>query len=220
MTQISPTIKKVNPPTLPSVLESHKRDVQKSVNKARVGSIIAFYPGDATHAPTADVQIAQKQVAAVSPTGVQTLQDFPPLRGVPVFFPHGGGYTLTFPVSPGDECLLIFNDRELDNWLLSGPGLAPTTGRVHDLSDAMCLVGLRSNPNALAGISTSSCQLRSDDGTTYVEIAADQIVNVVGTLRVTGDIIAGYGGQNISVINHLHSDGGGIGDSGPPVNDT
>jgi hypothetical protein len=50
-----------------------------------------------------------------------------------------------------------------------------------------------------------------------IEFAAGAITVTAAELRVTGDIIAGYGGTNISVLNHVHTGvqpGGGT--SGPP----
>jgi hypothetical protein len=161
--QISPSYKKVNPPSQTQVLDSHKREVMKDINCVRPGTIVSYNPGSATEAPTATVQIAQMQVAAISPTGVRTIESFPPLPNVPIIFPHGGGFTLTFPIAIGDECLLLFNDREIEQWLLNGAGQAPVLGRTHDLSDAFALVGIRSNPNGLAGISATAVQLRSDN---------------------------------------------------------
>lgn len=172
---INPTIQQTCPPSLSSLFDAHKSELFKNLNCCRIGVIKEFFAGDANTAPTATVEIAQTQVASISPDGTKTLQAFPPILSAPVFFPSGGGFTLTFPVAAGDECLVLFHDRELDNWLKSGAGQAPTTPRMHDLSDAVILVGMRSNPRALDGISTAATQLRSDDGQTLVEVGTGKI---------------------------------------------
>lgn len=66
---------------------------------------------------------------------------------VPVQFPSGGGYEITFPVKAGDECLLIFSERCLDGWFETGKPTPPKDFRQHDLSDAVAIVGIRSKPN-------------------------------------------------------------------------
>lgn len=117
---------------------------------------------------------------------VQQLQ-MPVINDCPVVFPHGGGFSLTFPLQPGDECLLIFASRCIDGWWATSKISPQGDLRMHDLSDGFALVGPRSKPNALTGVSTTTVQLRSDDGTAYVEIDASKNVNVKtpGTMNIT-----------------------------------
>lgn len=178
---IQPTLQQAPKPDLRSLQYAHFLEISKAINCARPGIIKSFNAEN----QTVTVQIAQQKVAAVSPDGVRTLQSFTECVTVPVFYPSGGGFTLTFPIAAGDECILIFSDRELDNWLLAGgSNTAPTTPRLHDLSDAFALVGVRSFPRSLSGVSTGSTQLRSDDGGTYVEIAGGGVVNVVAPTSI------------------------------------
>lgn len=182
MTTIQPTLQKPTPPSLQATLDQHKREVQMSINCARIGVIKAF---DAAN-QTVTVAVAQQQVSSVSPQGVRTIMAIPELYVLPVVFPSGGGFTLTFPVKVGDECLVVFNDRELDNWLTSGAGSTPTTGRLHDLSDGIAIVGLRSNPRALTGVSTTAVQIRSDDQQTLIEIAPGKISLIADEVVIHG----------------------------------
>lgn len=183
MTDIPPTYRRRAPPSRTEVWEAQKREILKKINCVRVGTIKSFDAGEeGLRSPTVNIIIAQQQVTSTTADGSQTLAEYPELREVPVIFPCGGGFTLTFPIAAGDECLVLFNDRELDNWLLNGAGLPPSTGRLHDLADAVALVGLRSNPRALADISTSSVQLRSDDGENFVEVNSSGIKVHAGTV--------------------------------------
>jgi hypothetical protein len=103
----------------------------------------------------------------------------PLLVDVPVMFPGGGGYTLTFPVAQGDEALIVFSSRCIDAWWQSGGVQVQAELRMHDLSDGFAFVGLKSQPRVLAGgVKTTAAQLRSDDGATYVELAAGNLVNI------------------------------------------
>ena len=54
---------------------------------------------------------------------------------VPILFPSGGGYTLTFPVKVGDHCLLHVASRCIDGWWDTGKVLPAMDKRMHDLSD-------------------------------------------------------------------------------------
>lgn len=92
---------------------------------------------------------------------------------VPVAFPGGGGYFLTFPVQPGDECILLFSERAIDLWHVQGGTRPPAEYRLHDLSDGMALVGLNSQPNKIPAFSAANTELRSRDGQTRVTMKPD-----------------------------------------------
>ncbi|WP_083196083.1 MULTISPECIES: Gp138 family membrane-puncturing spike protein [Pseudomonas] len=148
-------------------------------------------------------------------SGTQTLVDMPLLLDCPVQFPAGGGCTLTFPVKPGDECLVVFASRCIDAWWQSGGVQAPAEYRMHDRSDGFALLGFRSQPRVIGAVSTSAAQLRSDDGATFISVApggavaitapagltinADVVVN--GKVTTTGDVKAG----TISLQTHKHT---------------
>lgn len=168
--------------------------------------------------------------------GSQVPVNLPVLTDVPVVFPRGGGCTLTFPVEEGDECLIVFACRSIDAWAQSGGVQPATDARRHDLSDAFAIVGPMSQANKISGISSSTTQLRSDDGSTFVELdPSGQIVNVTApggmtittpTLHITGDVsvdktvtaTTDVVGGSISLKNHAHSAvQSGSGTSGPPV---
>ncbi len=107
--------------------------------------------------------------------GLWSLKQMPLLLDVPVIFPSGGGYTLTFPIAAGDECLVVFSSRCIDGWWYQG-GIQPQLDvRMHDLSDGFAFVGPMSRPNVIPTISTSTTQLRSNDGSIYVELSPAQI---------------------------------------------
>lgn len=76
--------------------------------------------------------------------GLEGATNLPPCVDVPVIFPMGGGYELTFPINAGDECLLMFSERCIDSWFGTGQPSEPADFRQHDLSDAIAYVGLRS----------------------------------------------------------------------------
>ncbi len=71
-----------------------------------------------------------------------TTQEMPILNNVPVIFPRAGGASLTFPVLPGDTCLLLFVERSTDLWKSVGGVVAPNDPRKFDLSDAVAIMGL------------------------------------------------------------------------------
>lgn len=126
---------------------------------------------------------------------------------VPIVWPMGGGYSLTFPIAPGDECLLHFSARCIDAWWQSGAGPSDSLGPVgqpqaefrwHDLSDGFAMVGVRSQPRVIPSVSAASVQLRRDDGTAYFEISGTTLNLITpGQVNVTagGDVDVTAGGN-------------------------
>ena len=95
-------------------------------------------------------------------TGKTSSVNMPLLPDVPVVFPGGGGFTLTFPVASGDECLVVFASRCIDAWWQSGGIGEPMEPRMHDLSDGFALVGVRSQARRLSpAVDSENVQIRS-----------------------------------------------------------
>ena len=180
MTNVNPTYLAPAQLTLSKLLESFRHDLMKNLNAVKIGIIQSFNP----ILQEAVVAIAFQRVTSIAPDGTETIANFPLLLNVPVYFPGGGGFTLTFPVSKGDECIILFNDCQIDNWIINGQIIPPTVGRVHDLSDGIALVGVRNNTRALANVSITTTQLRSDDGATYVEVAGGGITNIIAPTAI------------------------------------
>lgn len=166
------------------------------------------------------------QVQARQADGSLKLLDYPLLRDVPLYFPGGGGCTLSFPVKAGDECLLLFASRCIDLWWASSGVQAPFEVRKHDLSDAFALVGVRSQPRAIAGVSADSVQLRSDDGTASITLnpATQEIslqastIKVLGNLEVQGNVSTqGTLSNNEVAVGSTHVHPVGSPNTGVPV---
>lgn len=153
--------------------------------------------------------------------GKATSCQMPLLVDVPVVFPCGGGFTLTHPIRAGDEALVVFSSRCIDGWWQQGQAAPPPDGRMHDLSDGMAIVGMRSQARKLdPPVDTENVQLRSDDGKTTVtmtpqgeirlecekeiKIKAPSIV-LEGNVTTTG---AGGGSGKISMKGDLALEGG------------
>lgn len=110
------------------------------------------------------------QAKAQNKDGSFSWVTLPVLPDVPVYFPEGGGVTLTFPVKAGDECLVVIASRCIDAWWQSGGVQVQADLRMHDLSDGFALVGVSSVPRVISAISTTRAQLRSNDGQAFVEL--------------------------------------------------
>lgn len=131
--------------------------------------IIESFSSSASAPPTCSVQPAIKANVRNVDGSIASVA-LPLLVDCPVQFPSGGNCTLTFPVKQGDECLVVFASRCIDGWWQAGGVQEQAELRMHDLSDGFVLLGFRSTPRALAGVSTVATQLRADDGATFIEM--------------------------------------------------
>lgn len=77
----------------------------------------------------------------VGQDGNEDADVLPVLMDVPILFPRGGGYFLTFPLVPGDNVTLLFADRSIDDFLY-GDGVIDTDPkdlRKYDITDAVAI---------------------------------------------------------------------------------
>lgn len=152
--------------------ERHRKLLEGFGAELRVaapGIIKSFDPAK----QTVSVQIAIKERVKIN--GKISHEEIPPLVDVPIVLPRAGGYVATFPIQPGDECLVIFGDNCMDGWYQSGGTQQQMDKRRHDLSDGYAVLGVWSQPKKISNYSTDSVQLRTEDGDSYIEIKGDHI---------------------------------------------
>lgn len=124
----------------------------------------------------------------VGEDGVATSVTLPLLLDCPVVFPHAGGLSLTFPISKGDECLVVFSSRCIDAWWQNGGIQPPMEMRLHDLSDGFVIPGPWSQPKKIGSWSGSEAQLRTDDGAAFVAVnVASHDIRAVTTTNISLD---------------------------------
>lgn len=160
---------------------------------------------------TCEVQPAIQGTKADPKTGATSHHDMPLLVDCPVCFPSGGGAILTFPIAEGDECLVVFSSRCIDVWWQQGGVQPPMSQRMHSLSDGFAILGARSQAKAVAGISTTTTQLRSVDGTTCIELntgAQSITLTAPGGINLIGPLNLGdEGGAKVARIGDSVSGG-------------
>lgn len=178
---------------------------QNALLEARVLDLHTTLPGFVVSFD-AGAQTAKVRPAIQAIFRAQGAVNLPDLVDVPVYFPSGGAFVLTFPVAAGDECLLSFSERAIDFWWQNGGGSdgltpqLPAEYRTHDLSDAFALVGVSSKPRRISSVSTSDVELRARDGSALVSI------NPSGTIHLTanagaGNVIATSGSSGMVKLN-------------------
>ena len=199
--------KQISKPNKVDILRELKRDIGVSFNAVNIGIIQSF---DAA-TQSATVKLALKSVVAVAADGTRTLQERPILLDCPCFFAFGGGAFLSMPIQPGDNCIVLFNDREIDNWYVNGGTQAPNSYRTHSASDAFALVGIKNLQTAIGDYITNGIRL-SYNANTRITLTDENIASIAnlfthtGSMQITGDLtILGTTHGNASGDWHINA---------------
>lgn len=203
-------------PRLSDALALLRKDVMLSLNCHAIGTIQDFDITDQTATATINYP---KTYFEPDEQGIYqpVLVNYPVLLDCPAIVLGGGSGALTFPIQKGDECLVLFNDRDLDNWFQGGTGAAVATPRLHSFSDALILVGLRSLPNVLSKYDPKRAALRGGAAVVGANTANNKVLISNATPSVnpsTGDLT--YASTLLTAIQALVSAINGMTIIAPP----
>lgn len=165
----------VTPPDLDDVLGELKNSIFATLNCIQIGKIEKVNDNQ-----TVEIQLQFKRRVKNSET-----IDYPVLVDCPYFVLQGGGAFIEMPIKPGDYCIILFNDRNIDTWWDTANVKEPLTRRKHSLSDGLALVGI--NPvTALLNMAGDIMRLNATGFPFKIE--TDKKVEVQGsTVELNGD---------------------------------
>lgn len=188
---------------LKNLLDRFAKTFIQKINCAKVGKISSF---DATN-QTATVEI----------------EGYPTLANVPVSFICGAKFSIQVPVGEGDDCIVLFCDTDLDNWV-DGKGAEPAFSQnIHGLNGAVALLGIKNILTKIDNYITNGIRIKYKSG--EIEIR-DSGITINGNVTVNGTItssgkITGTDVTTDSVMSlntHIHSGGTTpSGNTGTPV---
>lgn len=124
-------------PTLAEVIRAALDSRLNDVHVALPGKIVTYNPST----QEADVLPTIRRALPTADGGI-THEDLPIIPAVPVVFPRGGGYSMTWPLAPGDHVLLVVCSSAIGQWAVTGITSDPVDLRRHDLSHAVAIPGI------------------------------------------------------------------------------
>lgn len=154
---------------VPSLIKQGVLNYIKDLHTCLPGKIVEFDP----QTQTAKVQPMIRRVFK----GKEP-EDLPVIPKVPVHFSKSGGFAITSPVKRGDECLIIFCERSIDNWYFEGKPKEPNDLRFHDITDAFCIVGISSKPNVISNFDNENFQIRNLEKDVTISITPQKKVEI------------------------------------------
>ena len=151
----------------------------------------------------------------ISEDGQVSYVDNPQIIDVPVFFPHStsSGFSITYPVAEGDQCLLFFSERSYDNWLISGSIQNPIESREprsHQYNDAFALVGISPYVSSITDFIENSIEIRNSDRKVRISLNDDQIQifnDKIEILLEKDQLTCSYKYSNKNAIIQIDRDG-------------
>lgn len=177
--------------TLKDLLDMQTRSVGLSINCHAIGTIQSFDPVKQTATVSINYTKTFYELGAngvYNPVSVP----YPPLIDCPIVILGGGTSHLTFPIVGGEECLVLFNDRDMDNWYQGSKSSQVNTPRIHNFADAIVLVGVRSAPNAVQNYDPTNPQLHAGsaklsllNNTTDLKSVLNAIITAINSLVIT-----------------------------------
>ena len=124
-----------------TLLKLSLNDFGENLNCVRVGIVQEFIYDK----QLVKVKIASQRLIRINRDGTQTTQDYAEIYAKLCYAtPY-----MNQPPKVGDECVLLFNDREMESWWINGSSNQRAYNRMHDLTDCIAICGLRSQPKLI-----------------------------------------------------------------------
>lgn len=183
--------------TLKNLLDRFEENLLAKLNCVKIGKIKTFYP----ETQTADIEI----------------DSYPPISGVPVSFICGANFSIQVPIEEGDDCIVLFCDGDLDNWV-EGKGYVPAFSQDrHGLNGAVALLGIKNILTKVDNYITSGVRIKYKNS--EIELN-DSGITINGNVTVNGTITSVGTLGSVELSTHTHKgvqNGGGSTDAPTPV---
>lgn len=166
-------------PDLGQIIKTSGLNTASELNCMRIGIVQEFYPDDLT----VQVQLVNKKNIGLNPDGTQKVREVAPIYAKVCYC----NPFITYPIKKGDECVVLFSDREIESWFITGEANPEGYTRMHDLTDAVALFGIRSIPQMVQILTDA---LHMYFGNSEIQIKENQINITTPALNVAGNLTA------------------------------
>lgn len=169
-------------------------------------------------AQTVDVRPQISRYIFDEDTDERTAEALPDLFGIPVAFPRGGGFHVTFPLAADDYVLVICSEEPTIAWRDKAREITPGLFDRHGLNGAFALpCGYPDKEKLSSAPSGTDLELASDNGNSILRMDSSGTITVTGDLVVSGEVTAGNAVPATSVSLTTHTHPSGTGPTGAPT---
>lgn len=155
--------------------------------------------------------------------------NIPTLARVPVMYFGNSKFEISFPVSKGDEGMVLFCERDIATFIKNGKISSPSVFRVHDYSDAIFIpaslsvgkrgsisqdgIVIRDVDNGFsATFDSNGIIMKNLAGTSSIELT-NAGIDLLGLIQF--ESVPGVSGADRILNTHTHTETGGV--TGPPL---
>lgn len=183
------------PPDLDDLLSESRDSVFSSLNCVQVGKLEKVN----------DDQTVEIKIQFLRTLADGTTKSYPLLVDCPYIVISGGGAYLDMPIKRGNNCLVLFNDRNIDDWWDTANVAVPADTRKHSISDGFALVGINSRTKAL-GLDGTFVRLLGTSGPGSEAFAARLGDEVTVTIPANTFVVSVSGGSGAPAVGTLNPD--------------
>lgn len=133
---------------------------------------------------TASVNIALKRVI-LDENNKEFERPVAILSDIPVLFFQSQDFAITMPIKEGDNCLLLFSERDFDNWYKESGIQSTRSRRRFDYSDAFVLPMANTKKNLLNNYSAENLEIRSRSGDNKIVLSPDGNLTITNSGETT-----------------------------------
>lgn len=173
--------KQISNPNLLDIFQLLKVDIFNNFNCHRIGKINIFNSSN----QTASIELVDRATLPISTGDGKILKTFPLLVDCPVYVNKSNSGGFTRPIIVGEYCLVLFNDRNIENWFNNGGINELADSRTHNLTDCLIIPGIFSDSNPLGDYNNSATEMNL--GST--KISLDSKVGISNSSKSLKDLI-------------------------------
>lgn len=161
---------KASIPDISDVIRFGTLKTASDLNCLRIATVEEFHAEDLT----VTVRLLNKRTLGQNKDGTPNVRDYALIRAKICYCnPY-----ITNDIKQGDDCLLLFSDREIESWFLNGDAQPVNYQRMHDLTDAFAIFGIRSLPKMISIL--ADC-LNLFYGNSNIALS-DELINITSPL--------------------------------------
>lgn len=192
-------------PSMYDLLNLFKRQIMQELNCHGLAQVQSFNSTDLTI--TAKMMYSKTYYDQQRDgTVVERTVEYPLMLDVPIVVLGGGNARLTFPIAEGDECLILFNDRDIDKWFQGATSGPVKTNRLHSFADGVALIGF------FEVSSYDTARAKLSNGDTYIGVSETK-VKVANSTRNLNTVLQ-------SILTQLQTLANTTAVNGSPINPT
>lgn len=132
---------KASVPDISEVVKYNGLRMASDLNCMRIATVEEVHYEDLT----VSVKLLNKRTLGQNADGTPNVRDYALIRAKICYCSP----FITFPINVGDDCVLLFSDREIESWFINGDAQPVNHQRMHDLTDAFAIFGIRSLPKMI-----------------------------------------------------------------------